>query len=136
MKVISKILIVLLISSMTLLTISTISYGAPITAETDAGGGKASTGYSPEKFGKHIITTGEGFDSVEDVGGKVVGVIQVVGTIVSIAMLVVIGIKYMLGSAEAKAEYKKTLFPYLVGAILIFAATNLTQAIYNWAIKL
>ena len=39
----------------------------------------------------------------------------------------------MIGSASEKAEYKKTMIPYLIGSILLFAATNITDAIYNWA---
>ena len=39
----------------------------------------------------------------------------------------------MMGSAEEKAEYKKTMIPYLVGAILIFAASNLASMIYGFA---
>lgn len=37
----------------------------------------------------------------------------------------------MVGSIEERAEYKKTLFPYLIGAILLFSGTLLPQIIYN-----
>ena len=47
-----------------------------------------------------------------------------------------LGIKYMMGSAEERAEYKKTLLPYFIGAMLIFASTNLAQMIYNLASKI
>ena len=69
---------------------------------------------------------------IKDVGNRIVGVIKVIGIIVSVAILIVLGIKYMMGSAEEKATYKKTLVPYLVGAILIFAASTLADTIYNW----
>ena len=39
------------------------------------------------------------------------------------------GIKYMMGSASEKAEYKKTMIPYLVGAILIFGASAITKVV-------
>ena len=39
----------------------------------------------------------------------------------------------MIGSAEEKAEYKKTMIPYLVGAILIFASTTIVNVVYNMA---
>ena len=45
----------------------------------------------------------------------------------------VIGIKYMMGSAEEKAEYKKTMIPYLVGAIILFAAVNIAGVVVNLA---
>ena len=72
-------------------------------------------------------------DKVQSIGSNILGIIRVVGTIISVGMLIILGIKYMMGSAEEKAEYKKTLFPYFIGAILIFAATNLADMIYTWA---
>lgn len=72
-------------------------------------------------------------DKVQDIGASILGIIRVVGTIVAVGMLIVLGIKYMMGSAEERAEYKKTLFPYFIGAILIFAATNLADMVYGWA---
>ena len=39
----------------------------------------------------------------------------------------------MVGSAEERAQYKKTFLPYLVGAVLIFGAANLAQIVYTWA---
>lgn len=76
-------------------------------------------------------------DSVKDdeminIGGKIVGIIRIIGTIISVGMLIIIGIKYAVGSVEEKASYKKTLLPYIIGAILIFGAVNLTQIIYNF----
>lgn len=82
------------------------------------------------------IKEGEGTTSVKNIGGQILGIIRVVGTIVAVGMLIVLGIKYMMGSAEERADYKKTLFPYLIGAILIFAATNLADMVYNWATTL
>lgn len=70
---------------------------------------------------------------VQNFGNKIIGVLQVVGIIVSVAILIVLGIKYMMGSAEEKAEYKKTMIPYLVGAVLIFAAAALAKTVYDWA---
>ncbi len=71
--------------------------------------------------------------TVQSVGSRILGIVRVVGTIVAVGMLIVLGIKYMMGSAEERAEYKKTLFPYFIGAVLIFAATNLADMVYTWA---
>ena len=89
--------------------------------------------YSPDTFKGQIDTDATGANKVKSLGGKIVGIIRVIGTIAAVAMITVIGIKYMVGSAEERAEYKKTMFPYLVGAVLIFAASSLTQVIYSWA---
>lgn len=87
-----------------------------------------------DDFKNEITTTGA--SDLKTNGGKIVGLIQVIGTIVSVAMITVIGVKYLLGSAEQKAEYRKTMTPYFIGAILMFGATNLTQIIYEWANEL
>jgi len=43
----------------------------------------------------------------------------------------VIGIKYMMGSAEEKAEYKKVMVPYIIGAVLLFAAPHIVRVVYD-----
>ena len=73
---------------------------------------------------------------VQDFGSKLVGIIQVVGIVIAVVVLMIIGIKYMMGSAEEKAEYKKTMIPYVVGAILIFAATTIVNVVYQIATNL
>ena len=70
-------------------------------------------------------------EKVAEMGGQIVGIIQTVGTVIAVVMLLVIGIKYMIGSAEEKSKYKETLLPYVIGAILIFAASTLVGVIYN-----
>lgn len=70
---------------------------------------------------------------VVDLGKTVVTIMQTVGIVVAIVVLLVLGIKYMMGSAEEKAEYKKTMIPYVVGAVLIFASTTIVNIVYQLA---
>lgn len=79
--------------------------------------------------------TGTKTDDFNSLGQTIIGGIQAIGSIVSVAILVVLGVKYMMGSAEEKAEYKKTMIPYIVGAILVFAASNIAGFIFNFAEK-
>ena len=62
---------------------------------------------------------------------RVLGVIQVIGTIVSVVCLMAIGIKYMVGSAEEKATYKKSMIPYIIGAVILFGSSNLLSILYD-----
>jgi hypothetical protein len=39
----------------------------------------------------------------------------------------------MMGSAEEKADYKKSMIPYLVGAVLVFAASTIAGVVYDMA---
>ena len=80
-----------------------------------------------------VIIDTSNTENVANIGSSVLGIIRVVGTIVAVGMIIVLGIKYMMGSAEERAEYKKTLFPYFIGAVLIFGASNLADMIYTWA---
>lgn len=85
-----------------------------------------------------ITTIGEGnssanADKVVTLGATIVTIMQTVGVVVAVVILLILGIKYMVGSAEEKAEYKKTMIPYIVGAILIFAATTIVSVVYNLA---
>ena len=59
------------------------------------------------------------------VGNNIVTIIQVVGIVIAVIVLLV------MGSASEKAEYKKTMIPYIVGAVLIFAGTSLVRVIYS-----
>ena len=43
----------------------------------------------------------------------------------------VLGIKYMLGSVEEKADYKKAIIPYLIGMFLLVSVTTLPNLIYQ-----
>ncbi len=73
--------------------------------------------------------------NVGNMGRTILGVIQVVGTLAAVGILMVVGIKYMMGSAEQKAEYKKVMIPYIIGAILLFAASSIANIVYNLALK-
>ena len=74
-----------------------------------------------------------GTSGIQNLGKSIVGIIQVVGIIGAIVILMVVGVKYMMGSAEEKAEYKKVMIPYVIGAILLFAASQIVTVVYNFA---
>ena len=70
---------------------------------------------------------------VWDIGNSIIGCLQIIGSIASVTVLAILGMKYMIGSAEEKAEYKKTMGPYILGAIMVFAITNILVIIGNIA---
>lgn len=86
-----------------------------------------------------IITSVENDSTVQDtskittLGANIVNIMQIVGIVIAVVVILVIGIKYLIGSAEEKAEYKKTMIPYLVGALLVFAGTSLVKVVYQLA---
>ena len=68
---------------------------------------------------------------LQNIGNTIIGAIRAVGTIISVAVFAVLGIKYMTGSVEERAEYKKTMMPYLIGAFLLFGITTFLGTIVN-----
>ena len=77
----------------------------------------------------------EGVDSANratTIANSITNILAVIGTVVSVAMLIVLGIKYMIGTVQEKADYKKTMGPYLVGAVMVFSITQILKIIaYN-----
>ena len=72
-------------------------------------------------------------ENLVSAGNQIATIIRVVGIILSVIILMILGIKYMMGSASEKAEYKKTMIPYVVGAIVLFGASALAGAIVQLA---
>lgn len=65
-------------------------------------------------------------------GKNIVSVITTIGIVVSTVVVAALGVKYMLGSVAERAEYKRTLMPYLIGAVLVFGASAIAQIIYEF----
>lgn len=73
-----------------------------------------------------------GTDTIENMGNQIITILTIIGVIASVIVLIVLGIKYMMGSAEEKAEYKKTMMPYIIGAGLVFAASSIAGMLYSF----
>lgn len=68
-----------------------------------------------------------------DAGKAIISWVRGIGTIVGVVVLAVLGVKYMMGSASEKAEYKKVFIPYIVGAVLLIGAVNIAGWIFGAA---
>ena len=111
MKKLTKIMSVLLIAVMLISVASTVLATTP----ADISGASVS-----------------GIEGLTNVGNQIVTILTTIGIIASVIVLIVLGIKYMMGSAEEKAEYKKTMMPYVIGAALVFAASAIAGILYNF----
>ena len=64
--------------------------------------------------------------SMENIGQIIITVTSVVGSFVSVIALGIMGIKYISkASLEEKAQYKKSIIPYVIGASIVFAASTI-----------
>ena len=58
---------------------------------------------------------------------------QVIGVGVAVIMLIVLAIKYISAAPSDKAEIKKHMVVYVVGAIVLFAASGILEIIKRFA---
>ena len=65
------------------------------------------------------------------IANTIINTIGVIGAIASVLALIIMGLKYMMGSVSEKAEYKKTMIPYLVGVLIFFTITQFLVVIFN-----
>ena len=68
---------------------------------------------------------------ITNIAGTIFGIIQVVGIVISVIVIVIMGVKYMVASVEEKADYKKSMIPYIVGVVLLVSVTTLVRIIFN-----
>lgn len=70
-----------------------------------------------------------------DLTQRILGIINVIGIIIFVATLMIVGIKYMVGSISERAEYKKTMVPILIGGFLLFLLPTMINVIYSLIVK-
>lgn len=66
-----------------------------------------------------------------DTANAIIGAMKWIGYAIAIGMMVFIGIKYVMASADEKADLKNALVKYFIGAILIALASTIAGWIFN-----
>lgn len=82
---------------------------------------------------KGIRTDGieDGLEQSQSIINKAITVVQIIGIFIAVAMLIAMGIKFMVGSIEDRVEVKNHLAVYLLGALVFFGSTVILQIIKN-----
>lgn len=75
-------------------------------------------------------TTGNNTKFIE-IGNTIISIMQVLGTVIAVVAIMVIGIRYMFGSLQDRANFKETMIPYLIGAIMVFAIPTILKVIFD-----
>lgn len=60
----------------------------------------------------------------------ILGFIQFVGYAIAVGMLIYVGIKYVMASADEKANLKNAMIRYVIGAVLIAGATSIAVWVF------
>ena len=72
-------------------------------------------------------------DSINRILGSILTIVQVVGCGIAVIMLIVLAIKYISAAPGDKADIKKHAVVYVVGAVVLFAASGILQIVKNFA---
>ena len=83
------------------------------------------TNYIPSDISPSII--GGYASKVQDFGANAIGIMIWVGYAVSLGMLLFIGIKYVMASADERASLKGMLVKLFIGACIIFMSSVLVN---------
>lgn len=69
--------------------------------------------------------------SVKTTSANILATIRNVAAIAAVFVITILGIKYMMGSVEEKAGYKKSFIPLIVGIVVIVAATTIASFLFT-----
>lgn len=72
-------------------------------------------------------------ETFQTILSKILGITQVIGVAIAVIMLVVLAIKYISAAPGDKAEIKKHAVVYIVGAVVLFAASGILGIIRTFA---
>ena len=67
----------------------------------------------------------------DEVTNRILGALQVLGTITAVIALMIIGIRYMISSVDGKAAMKGVMGYYITGAIIVLSTVNVVKWIYD-----
>lgn len=65
--------------------------------------------------------------------GVMIRFLQIFGAGSAIVILTYMGIKYVVSAPDEKAEFKKSMTIYILGAVLVFAASNILAIVVDFA---
>jgi len=73
------------------------------------------------------VNTGE----LKEASGTLFNVALAIGTVLAVAIGGILGIKFMIASAEDKAKIKEMLIPYVLGCVVVFGAFGIWKFTVN-----
>ena len=88
-----------------------------------------------DKVDEQVTVAGQSGDAaageLTKIAGKVVNLIQIASAVLAVVLIAVFGFKFILGSANEKADYQKSFIPLIVGVVVVFAATSIAKLLFG-----
>lgn len=75
---------------------------------------------------------GENTNGLTTTAKKITNLIWVLSVVIAVIVLMVIGVKYIVGGVQEKAKYKESLIPVVVGIVVIVSATTIVNFLFNF----
>lgn len=120
-----KMLALILIAVLAVTAFSQVAFAATLKDQSST--------FDPKGFDEVEFDDGGASDSISRIIAAIINMVQIVGMGVAIIMLVVLAIKYISAAPGDKAEIKKHAVVYIVGSIVLFAATGILQIVKQFA---
>lgn len=83
--------------------------------------------------GDEFMTKGSGTaideSKLKETSSDIYNILFTIGVILSFAIGMIIGIQFIIGSADEKAKVKETLVPYAIGVFVIFSAFTIWKIV-------
>lgn len=67
--------------------------------------------------------------SLQNASSSIYNILLICGVIIAVLIGSIIGIKFMIGSVEEKAEIKAALVPFVIGCIVVFGAFGIWKIV-------
>ena len=80
-----------------------------------------------QKVQNSSVDTGK----ASDIGAAVINWIWGISIVVAVVVLMITGLKFIVGSTNEKAEYKKSLIPLVVGVLILVFATTIVKVLFS-----
>lgn len=77
------------------------------------------------------INIGINPDKLNEASSDIYNTLTSIGMVISVIVGLILGINFMMASAEDKAKVKEALMPYVVGCIVIFGAFGIWKLVIN-----
>ena len=84
-------------------------------------------------MGKDLYEKYEEVRNMYEKASNILGWIRNIAAVAAVIIIAILGVKYMIGSTEERADYKKSFIPLIIGIVVVLSASTLDGWIFSIA---
>lgn len=119
MKLISIVAVIMIVTFMLISTVYEVKASNPVSIIDGVNQAAGTT---------DLGTTG---DTLKTKAGTILAYIRNIAAIAGVIIISILGVKYIVGSVEQKAEYKKNFMPLIVGILIVVLAAQIAKMLFS-----